>query len=618
MCGIAGIYYFDPAARVQQSMLERMTSIIGHRGPNGCGHFVSGPVGLGHRRLSVIDLDGGAQPMVEEASGRVIVYNGEIFNYRALRQNLKAAGVEFRTKSDTEVLLKLANPAVEKWAHDLNGMFAFALWEPRERSLLVMRDRFGVKPLYYVTTTQFFAFASEIKSLLQIPGIRAEIDPELLAEYLAFRHVLEPSTFFKGIQQLPSGHYIHITPTQREVQTRCWWSESEALATLRTSLESTTLQEMLTSSVSYRLVSDVPLGSFNSGGVDSSLITREVRNHKAGDLHTFSVGFSEGSHDESKYAQEVANKLGTIHHAEYLSSQQYAELLPKAIWHNDEPLCHPHSVHLMHLSGIASKFVTVVLTGEGADELFAGYPRLRIPLYSAAAGPLGPWIGRIAGCAARTLGMRRLQKLFDSMSGGVNAQIDAHRFIDPQDFDALMPGARYVGARDAVRDSIPTNQPFLEQLLEYERRSYMQSLVTRLDKMSMAHGLESRTPFLDYRFVLWSKTVSARKKVGYGWASKPMLKAECARTFSHNLVYRRKVGFDVPLADWFRKQAPFKSLLADMCSERSLVSSILPRRELQRLTDEHTSGQSDHTEALWVLLNVHLWADAFAHSSTSS
>jgi len=615
MCGIAGIYYFDSTARVEQALLERMTSVISHRGPNGHGFFIDGHVGLGHRRLSVIDLDGGAQPMIDGPSRRAIVYNGEIFNYVELRESLKNRSVSFRTKSDTEVLLKLANTSVDSWAHDLNGMFAFALWDPHERSLLVMRDRFGVKPLYYVSTPQFFAFASEIKALLQIPGVRAEVDGQAVAEYLAFRHVLEPSTFFGGVRQLPGGHYIHLEPGSREVKIRRWWSESEALEKFRASgQQQASLLEMLSSSVSYRLVSDVPLGSFNSGGVDSSLITREVRNHKVGELHTFSVGFSEQSHDESKYAQEVAGKLGTIHHAEYLSVQQYAELLPKAIWHNDEPLCHPHSVHLMHLSGVASKFVTVALTGEGADELFAGYPRLRIPLYSAAAGPLGPWIGRLASSTARGLGMRRLRKLFDAMSGDVDVRIDAHRFIDRDDLDALLPRANYTGSRESVRSSVLTNQSYLEQLLEYERRSYMQSLVVRLDKMAMAHSLEARTPFLDYRMVLWSKLQPASAKVGRGWANKPLLKAECARTFSHDLVYRPKVGFGVPLTTWFREQPEFRSMLDDMCGESSIVSSLFPRDVVRRLVNEHASRKSDHTEALWVLLNIHLWKQVIASS----
>ncbi|MBB6091644.1 asparagine synthase (glutamine-hydrolyzing) [Povalibacter uvarum] len=618
MCGIAGIYYFDSAARVEQPLLERMTSVISHRGPNGHGFFIDGQVGLGHRRLSVIDLDGGGQPMIDEPSRRVIVYNGEIFNYRELRETLKNGGTSFRTKSDTEVLLKLANPAVESWAHELNGMFAFALWDPRERSLLVMRDRFGVKPLYYVSTPEFFAFSSEIKSLLQIPGVRAEVNTDSVAEYLAFRHVLEPSTFLKGVQQLPGGHYIHITPGSRGVQIKRWWSETEALARFRASgAADASLLDMLSSSVSYRLVSDVPLGTFNSGGVDSSLITREVRNHKVGELHTFSVGFSEQSHDESKYAQEVAGKLGTIHHAEYISVDQYAESLPKAIWHNDEPLCHPHSVHLMHLCGIASKYVTVALTGEGADELFAGYPRLRIPLYSNAAGPLGPWVGRLASSTARGLGMRRLRKLFDAMSGDVDVRIDSHRFIDRDDLDALKPRVSYVGSREALRSGIPANQPFLEQLLEYERRSYMQSLVVRLDKMAMAHGLEARTPFLDYRMVLWSKTRPASEKVGSGWANKPTLKAECARTFSHELVYRPKVGFGVPLTVWFRQQPAFRSMLDDMSGDKSIVSNLFPRDVIRRLVSEHTSSKADHTEALWVLLNIHLWQNAIAQPAAS-
>jgi asparagine synthase (glutamine-hydrolysing) len=615
MCGIAGIYFFDADARVSQAMLERMTRSISHRGPNGEGFFIDGNVGLGHRRLSVIDLEGGAQPMVDRSTNRVIVYNGEIFNFRELREAFRASGAEFKTKSDTEVVLRMANPTVDSWVHRLNGMFAFALWDGKDRSLLLLRDRFGVKPLYYVCTPRLFAFASEIKALLHVPGVQAELDPDALAEYLAFRHVLEPATLLRGVRQLPGGHYIHLTQQSRSVAVRRYWDETAALATLQQSGSAApSLPELLSTAVDYRLVSDVPLGTFNSGGVDSSLITREVRNHKTGELHTFSVGFSEESHDESRYALEVANKLGTIHHAEHLTVDQYVALWPRAIWHHDEPLCHPHSVHLMHLCGVASRYVTVALTGEGADEVFAGYPRLRIPLYSAALGPLAPHIGRLASRGAQRLGLRRLRKLFDTMSGNVDVAIDAHRFIDRDDLTALR-SADYSGAREGVRRDVSTRQSYLEQLLEYERRSYMQSLLLRLDKMSMAHGLEARTPFLDYRLVLWSKTFAATSKVGCGWANKPLLKTEAARSFSRELVYRPKVGFGVPLALWLRQEPAFKALLADMCSQSSLVSTFFPRDVVARLVDEHSRAIRDHTEALWVLLNLHLWKDAIARAA---
>jgi asparagine synthase (glutamine-hydrolysing) len=611
MCGIVGLYLFDRSARVERTVLEQMTSAISHRGPNGQGTFIDGNVGLGHRRLSVIDLDGGVQPMHDRASGRVIVYNGEIFNYRELREELRSGGVVLTTKSDTEVLLHVVTPAVDNWVHRLNGMFAFALWDGRSRSLLLMRDRFGVKPLYFINSPRLFAFASEIKALLRIPGVEAELDPDTVSEYLAFRHVLEPATMIRGVRQLPGGHFIHITAQTTEVTARRYWREADALDQLRISVgKRPDFREMLSSAVENRLVSDVPLGTFNSGGVDSSLVTREVRNHKTGELHTFSVGFSEQSHDESAYALEVARELGTTHHAEQLSADDYVALLPRAIWHHDEPLCHPHSVHLMHLCGVASRYVTVVLTGEGADEVFAGYPRLRIPLYSAALGSLAPWIGRFATGGARLLGLRRALKLFDAMSGSVNVAIDAHRFIDRDDLSQLSANSSYSGPRDEVLKDVSRQQTYLEQLLEYERRSYMQSLLLRLDKMSMAHGLEARTPFLDYRLVLWSKTFPQFTKVGFGWANKPLLKKEAARYFSHELVYRAKVGFGVPLTRWFREQQSFKDLLSDMCRPESLVSNFFPQGVVRGLIHEHSRGAADHTEALWVLLNIHLWKDA--------
>lgn len=615
MCGIAGLYLFDGNARAERAVIERMTRALAHRGPNGQGLFVDGNIGLGHRRLSIIDLEGGTQPMHDAASRRVIVYNGEIYNYQELRDQLRAEGVALRTKSDTEVLLHLACSDMDRWVRRVNGMFAFALWDAQARSLLIVRDRFGVKPLYYICTPGMFAFGSEIKALLQLPGVEAELDPATLGEYCAFRHVLEPATMIRGVRQLPGGHYIHLTAQSRDVSVRRYWHEDASLAALREGASRRPdLPELLKSAVRYRLVSDVPLGTFNSGGVDSSLVTREVRSHKTEELHTFSIGFSEDSHDESAYALEVAKQLGTAHHAERLSVAEYIALLPRAIWHHDEPLCHPHSVHLMHLSGVASKFVTVVLTGEGADEVFAGYPRLRIPLYGAALGPLAPWIARLGLEGARILRLRRVRKLLAATAGGVNTAIDAHRFIDRDDLAELYPGLGYSGARERVLTDVSKQQNYLEQLLEYERRSYMQSLLLRLDKMSMAHGLEARTPFLDYRLVLWSKTFPTVTKVGWGWTNKPLLKREASRYFSRELVYRPKVGFGVPLTQWFREQPLFRELLADMSTPSSMTAGLFPAGVVTRLVDEHVSAARDHTEAIWVLLNIHLWRDAVARA----
>lgn len=618
MCGIAGIYYFDRSRPVDNQLIESMNTRLAHRGPNGSGVFIDGNIGLGHRRLSVIDLEGGAQPMTDIESRRTIVYNGEFFNFAEVRISLAARGHVFRTNSDTEVLLKLAKGPLTDWIHCVNGMFAFAIWNPADRSLTLVRDRFGVKPLYYVQTSEGLAFASEIKALIGIglcPVPAAATDT--LAEYLAFRHVLEPNTMFKGIRQLPAGHFLRISGDQAKPEITRYWSEREALhEVFPVHSESGNFSDNFHNAVRRRLVSDVPLGSFNSGGVDSSLVTREVRNQVAGELHTFSIGFAEAAYDETPYAAEVATRLGTTHHAERLPASDYAALLPATIWHHDEPLCHPHSVQLMHLSGIAKQHVTVVLTGEGADELFFGYPRLHIPRLAAIAGPARRPIGILLRELSTLAGLRRIHKLSDVLASESAPAIDAHRFIPIETLHSLCPEADYLGARRDTWRDINRNQDKLEILLEYERRAYMQSLLVRLDKMTMAHGLEARTPFLDFEMVLWSKQVGKHAKTGKGFGNKLLLKAEAEKHFSTGLVQRRKVGFGVPLREWFRTQTEFRDMLDSMASPNSYAASHWPLKTLRTLVSEHREGRADHTEALWGLLNIELWSTHVLKRST--
>ena len=610
MCGIAGIYYVDRSRPVDRRLIESMNTRLAHRGPNGSGVFIDGNLGLGHRRLSVIDLEGGAQPMTDGETRRTIAYNGEFFNFAEVRAHLVDAGHAFRTHSDTEVLLKLAKGAPTGWIRQVNGMFALALWDPVDRSLTLVRDRFGVKPLYYIQTSEGLAFASEIKALIG-SGLCPEpvAATDTLAEYLAFRQVLEPNTMFKGIRQLPAGHFLRISGNPAKPEIARYWNEGEALREVFLArADRGAFGEEFHKAVRRRLVSDVPLGSFNSGGVDSSLVTREVRNQVPGELHTFSIGFAEAAYDETPYAAEVAARLGTTHHAERLPASAYAALLPAAIWHHDEPLCHPHSVQLMHLSSIAKRHVTVVLTGEGADELFFGYPRLHIPRLAAMAGPARRPLGILLRELAALGGLRRVQKLADVLAGEAAPAIDAHRFLQVETLHCLCPDADYLGARRETWQRIDRNQDNREVLLEYERRAYMQSLLVRLDKMTMAHGLEARTPFLDFELVLWSKQAGRDAKTGRGFGNKLLLKAEAEKHFSTGLVQRRKVGFGVPLREWFRTQAEFKDMLDAMASPNSYVASLWPLKTLRTLIAEHRAERSDHSEALWALLNIELWS----------
>ena len=379
MCGIAGIVYTDSSRACEMGTIKRMTDVMPYRGPDDSGAWMNGNVGLGHRRLSIIDLGGGHQPMADVSGGLWIIFNGEIYNYRQVRQDLVAKGYTFQTQSDTEVILQAYAAMGEKCVTALNGMFAFAIWDTRQHTLFLARDRMGVKPLYYAERPDAFVFGSEIKALFASGLVEARARDEAFAEYLLFRQVAGSETLFHGVKSLPPG----CTMTVRDGAARIssYWSPRPPAE--RPSITYDEAKEQLTSlledSVRLRLISDVPVGTFCSGGVDSSLVTALAAKLKREPVNTFSVGFDEEDFDESAFARMVSEHHGTIHHELRVGNVKYAELFPRMVWHNDEPLDFANSVHIFALSELAKRQVTVVLTGEGSDELFAGYPRYRIP-----------------------------------------------------------------------------------------------------------------------------------------------------------------------------------------------------------------------------------------------
>jgi asparagine synthase (glutamine-hydrolysing) len=616
MCGISGILRLEIGASADESDIARMSDHIAHRGPDSAGYFAKGPIALGHRRLSVIDLHTGGQPITDPETGRVIVFNGEIYNYREIRKELAGRGVRFTTNSDTEVLLKLADFSNLTWLNRLNGMYGFAIWDRRLRKLLLARDRIGKKPIYYTVKSNTLYFASEVKALLSIRGVDPIFNSECLSEYLAFRHVLEPNTLFKDIFQLPSGHAMTWTVGNYSPLVEQHWSEdafdSPQLCSSNLDTATEEFRQLFADAVSQRLVADVPLGSFNSGGVDSSLVTQQVRALSVGELHTFSVGFEEAQFDESAYADIVSKQLGTTHHRLVMSSTEYATLLPKAIYHLDEPLAHPHSVQIMALSQLAKRYVTVVLTGEGADELFAGYPRYQVPLMLDRLGGTSRALLRILTPTARRLGLRRLVKLFEVAGNPSQGIIENGRFCPLEDLVSILRHAPQYARRAALKDSIfSTNKSLLEKLLTYDRLTYMQSLLVRLDKMSMAAGLEARVPFLDYRLLLWSRQLPRQFKLQVFRENKRILKHLAAKTFPHEMIYRRKVGFGVPVAQWLRDDKALGQYL-DLVPNSAFSDAVALRKsEVLRLRDAHVAGRADHSEALWGLVNLELWRRAF-------
>jgi len=596
-------------------LLERMGAAIAHRGPDDFGVFVDGGLALAHRRLSVIDIAGGHQPMVDAERNRVIVYNGEIYNYRELRDGA-ADPKRFTTNSDTEVLLKSVQLDRFDWLERMNGMYAFALWDARSRTLLLARDRLGVKPLYYVETADELIFASEIKALIVHPSVRRTLNADRVAEYLAFRGLAGPETMFEGVKQLPPGHVMVVSQDRFEPKITQFWSEGRGRAVADYADPAATLEDqldtLLTDAVRYRLVSDVPVGSFNSGGVDSSLVSAVMRSLTTGPMHTFSVGFEEPEYDERPYAEQVARQLGTEHHALVIDQFQFANAFERALLHFEEPLNHTNTVQLLLLSELARQYVTVILTGEGSDEVFGGYPRLQMPLLAeyVALFP-NAFLGLVRRFAAAG-NLRRVQKLLDNGVDPRRSIIESARVVPPSDVALVQAPPSGYPAREQVLDRAQAaSSTRLQSMLYFEQRTYLPGLLARLDKSSMAYSLECRTPFLDYRVVEWSYKIPDEQKLRVGRDNKRIVKKVAERWLPKEIVYRKKSGFGSPMADWFRNPRGMGRYLDVLTDATCRQRGLLEPSGVEALVKQHLSGRRDHAEALWALVNLELWCRMF-------
>jgi asparagine synthase (glutamine-hydrolysing) len=604
VCGIAGLLNADVRAHAAERELSRMRDALRHRGPDDEGMLVDGPCGLVHLRLAIIDLSPrGHQPM-PSASGRYwLTFNGEIYNYRELRDELRAVGREFQSDSDSEVILHLMESGGVTALERLEGMFAFALYDRDRRELTLVRDRAGIKPLFWTMDPEGFAFASEPKALPPASR-RGAPSVERLAEYLAFRHWADVESPLPGVRTLPAGH--RLVTDGRHVSVERWWTPSPG----QTGDPEATWR-ILSAAVRRQLVSDVPVGIFLSGGVDSALVAAAARDGVR-ELESFTVGFQEPDWDERGRARIVSSLLGTEPHELQVDAEQYALDLSTAVWHHDAPLNHAHSVHLLALSRFARKRITVALTGEGSDELFGGYPRYR--LFSMARW-LRPFRGLGLRRAARQLRQKqpRWARLLESSSVDVATAAALNAAFAPIEDAALL-----VGLDDAERVLEPRRRSFheaerlgfgeVESLLELERRTYLVALLHRMDRMSMAAGLECRVPFLDERVVEHAMALPVEKRFDMRNTKKPVRLAAEGR-FGRRYANLPKSGFGVPIGNWFRGTGRLGALLAGFLEEsrtrnRGWVDVALARRKLE----EHRSGGRDHTDLLWGVLNLELWA----------
>lgn len=609
MCGIAGVLYSDPTRPCEQETVIAMRDVASYRGPDDCGLHMDGPVGLGHRRLSIIDLSGGHQPMADVRRKLWIIFNGEIYNYRTLRESMLAAGHTFQTHSDTEVILNLYAELGEKCVERLNGMFAFAIWDSERRSLFLARDRMGVKPLYYAETPRAFVFGSEIKSLFASGEVAAECREEAVAEYLLFRQVSGSDGLFKGVKALPPGCTMTICCGRSRIS-RYWSPRPPATRPVMSYEEALRrLTDLFEDSVKLRLISDVPVGTFCSGGVDSSLVTAVAAKLKGDAVNTFSVGFDESDFDESAHAEMVSKHCGTTHHQLRVGNVAFNELFPKMVWHNDEPLDFANSVHIFALSELAKKQVTVVLTGEGSDELFAGYPRYQIPGLTESYRHVPAALRRLVTILSRDHRLAKLERyanytrddvlLFNAsyLRPDVVAEVAPRLSAFASDYrQSCLSGTANLGLDSVGRLSLLDQETFLVGVLH------------RQDKMSMAASIESRVPFMDYRIVEFANSLPTDFKIK-GRSGKTIVKDLARTVLPAAIVDRRKSGFGVPLNKWFRSNEGLGARIETLPD--SPASEVFDRSVLRRLITEHRSGVKDHSEILWTALNLSTWREAF-------
>ena len=612
MCGFTGVFLREGAA--DAARVAAMRDILTHRGPDDGDSFIEGPVGLGHRRLSIIDLGGGHQPMFTEDGRYVIVYNGEIYNYQELRADLEKKGARFRTHSDTEVVLALHALEGDAGVARLNGIFAYALWDKQAQRLLLARDRAGIKPLYYAVTPQGVAFGSEVKALFESGFVPRKLNDKRVPEYLVFRQVAGNEILFGGIDVLAPGHTLEIVAGKPSTPKQ-YWSARDPQAPFSGSFEEAVdaLDAALNAAVRRQLMADVPLGTFCSGGIDSSLTSAIAARHSSRAINTFSVGFHESDYDESAYAREAARACNSTHHELRIDEREYADLLPKLVWHHDLPLNFANSVHIYAVSKLARQHVTVVLTGEGADELFGGYPRYYIPRLLQKISAVPALLRRPFEALLAIAPDSRLRKLahFSRQSMRDTLLFNCTGTTPASALDVLgRAGPIPLEYREAcLSDAAARGLDPVSTLAALDFETYLVSILNRQDKMSMATSIEARVPFLDNEIIDFARRLPLDYKQTFRHR-KRVLKEVALRYLPASIVHRRKSGFGVPLAPWFRGSGPMGKLL-DAAAAGPELRDLVDARALGRLIGEHRSGAADHSELLWGVLNLAVWRQQY-------
>ncbi|MBC7004740.1 amidotransferase 1, exosortase A system-associated [Photobacterium sp. BZF1] len=617
MCGISGIFNLWTTSPVDKGLLQHLNRVQSHRGPDDEGYFINTNIGLAHRRLSIIDLSKGQQPIFNEDNSICVVFNGEIYNFESLVAELTNLGHHFSTHTDTEVIVH----AWEEWGvrclQRFRGMFAFALWDNNKHQLFIARDRLGKKPLFYTQTqTGQFVFGSELKVLLAHPEVDKSLRTEMAEEYFMFGYIPEPFSAYKNIFKLNPGHYLLIEP-KTSVKQECYWDLPSPSSLLSWPDVQTELIERLNEAIRIRLLSDVPLGAFLSGGVDSSAIVALMAGLQNEPVNTCAIGFKENEYDETEYANQIAKRYQTNHLSQIVSSNDY-NLIDKLSLAYDEPFADSSALPTYQVCQLASQSVKVSLSGDGGDEIFAGYRRQRMhlaeqrlrdkipysvrrPIFSSLASvyPKADWAPKPlrAKTTLQSLAMNSVEAYANTMS---KLRIGQRRTLFSASYLRQLNGYTGLAIMQEHADKAPSDDPL--KLIQYlDFKTWLPGdILTKVDRASMANSLEVRSPLLDHSLIEWAYAIKSTDNIR-GNEGKYAFKKSLEPYVDSNILYRPKMGFSIPISEWFR--GPLNATLkTTLLSDNMLDSGFFSPKVLKQMITDHTSGQSNHADALWCLL----------------
>jgi asparagine synthase (glutamine-hydrolysing) len=628
MCGICGKLEFDPEASVAPYLLKRMADAIVHRGPDDEGYYVKGQIGLGFRRLSIIDLSGGHQPLSNEDDSIWIVFNGEIYNYQELRALLLSKGHIFRTQSDTEVIVHLYEEYGRDCVQKLRGMFGFAIWDSVQKSLFLARDRTGIKPLYYYLDKHFLSFGSEMKAMLVDPAVRREIDPAMIDRFLTYYYVPGAPTLLRNFFKLEPGHWLSVQDGRIEIQS--YWDLDFQPADDDKSAEALEQEvvSLLDESVQLHMISDVPVGFLLSGGVDSTAMLSLASKKTDKPISSFTIGFSHpGVVDERPFARLAAERFGCKYYETCITAREFASFLPEYVWYMEEPVCEPASVALYYVSKLARQHVKVLISGEGGDEAFAGYDNYRnyfwLEAMKRAFGPFRTTVSQGMQLVGRTFDSRLLKK-YAPLIGADLEDYYLGRVSTPYQYFNQTPSNIYskrMSERVNKNESAAIARELLarrkgdgplEKMLYVDTKIWLpDDLLIKADRMTMANSIELRVPFLDHKVLEFAARLPRNQKVR-GWKLKYLLKKAMAKHIPKEILDRRKVGFPNPSVSWLAHD--LKDMVSDILLDSKSISRGYFRKEEVAALIDRNSRSRRYTGEIFSLVVLELWHRAFVDS----